>query len=144
MTQTQTMIRTSSIPSLYQLSCLKCVSVCIRVCVCTWLQRILNVKHSGSVPNQHAFLHFILGQVRATIFDPDPRLQVVKMPSVQLKKLNQQYTEVWVWTTHVLSVVQLGNKTAIIIILILNILFISVMTNLNFEQPLLQSSVSHY
>lgn len=63
----QTMIRTYSIPSLvtclYQLSCLKCVSVGIRVCVCTWLQRILNVKHRGSVPIQHAFLDFILGHV---------------------------------------------------------------------------------
>lgn len=90
----------------------KNVHVCVRVCVCTWLQRILNVKHRGSVPIQHAFLHFILGQVRAAVFNPDPRLQVVKMPSVKLKKLNQQYTQVWVWTTHILSVVQLRNKTA--------------------------------
>lgn len=83
--------------------------------VCTWLQRVLNVKHRGSVPIQHAFLHFIFSHIRAAIFDSDPSLQVVKMPTIQLKELDQQHAQVWIWTYHFLSVVQLENKKVIIL-----------------------------
>lgn len=71
----------------------------------TRLQRILDVQHGRSVSVQHAFQHLVFGHVRAAIFNPDARLQVVEMAAVQFEELDEQDTQVRVGTARILSVV---------------------------------------
>lgn len=73
----------------------------------TWLQWVLNIEHGRPVAIHHVLLNLVFGNVAASVLYPDTCFQVVEVATVELKELNEQNTDVDVWTAHILPVMKL-------------------------------------
>lgn len=76
----------------------------------TWKQRVLYAEHGWSVSVCHGLHDLLFGYVRASIFDANPRFQVVEMAAVQLKELDQQHAQVLVGVSGIDARMELKGK----------------------------------